>query len=341
MREKEKQENRWTFKSLVRILESEYCLTKVQYFQSGDMPTILLGFVDRVWENRDIDDWRRQAALLTQPKSRKMFTDVQTSALEIYKSTDWEIPENLRKFLEQYDENKLRECLIKIIKIETKADNITHQTELNKLLDLAKFENLSEFFFRALVDSILWRDNFMAPSLTSDFFYSDNSSINFNKSEQNYSIYELYDFANAAENSNNLSAAFDFYKLLAKKGDSWGQTMLGFAYHHGRGTATDYAAAYKYYLQAAEQEQPSAICEIGHLFYHGLGQERNLSKALKYYTRAAELGNGEGMYFLGLFYEQGLATSKDKQEALKWFIKSQKRGFPSAKHKLEEYKNEE
>jgi TPR repeat protein len=136
---------------------------------------------------------------------------------------------------------------------------------------------------------------------------------------------------------------------LARQGNLWAETTLGYVYGHGYGVPRDEDTAEDYYLRAAqrgylgaefnlgvfyqdrfrykpaevwllkaaEREMPEAEENLGQL-YLAKGPLRSDEKSFQWFLRAAEHGQPESQYNTCYAYADGLGVGRDMIEAYKW-----------------------
>ncbi|XP_076259356.1 HMG-coA reductase degradation 3 isoform X2 [Rhynchophorus ferrugineus] len=122
---------------------------------------------------------------------------------------------------------------------------------------------------------------------------------------------------------------FEYYQLLAEKGDMQAQVGLGqLHYQGGRGIDLDYQKAMHYFTQAAEAGSPMAMAYLGKIYLDGSDEvEANNETAFKYFKKAAELNNPVGLSGLGLMYLYGRGVEKDYDKAYKYFQAAADQGW--------------
>ena len=79
--------------------------------------------------------------------------------------------------------------------------------------------------------------------------------------EQGLSAYRSYDYA----------SAFTIWRELARRGDAYSQSSLGFLYRNGLGAPQDHAEAARWFEAAAVQGVPEAQFYLGTMYLEGHG----------------------------------------------------------------------
>ena len=104
----------------------------------------------------------------------------------------------------------------------------------------------------------------------------------------------------------NNQAVFQWARSQAKRGDAWGQCILGDCYFYGRGTAQSDCSAVEWYQLAAEAQE-------------------EISRA----RQQRIPGSGEAQYRLGCCYAHGRGVNKDLEKAMSWYDCAAKQGVYS------------
>ncbi|KAL1514063.1 hypothetical protein ABEB36_003386 [Hypothenemus hampei] len=122
---------------------------------------------------------------------------------------------------------------------------------------------------------------------------------------------------------------FEYYQLLAEKGDVQAQVGLGqLHYQGGRGVDLDYRKAMHYFTQAANAGNAMAMAYLGKIYLDGSDEvEANNETALKYFKKASELNNPVGLSGLGLMYLYGRGVDRDYNKAFKYFMAAADQGW--------------
>ena len=84
------------------------------------------------------------------------------------------------------------------------------------------------------------------------------------------------------------ATAFKEWLPLAKQGNVFAQSNIGFLYYQGLGVPQDYDEAVKWSRKAAVQGDPSAMNNLGGSYEFMRGVRRDYVQALMWYTLAAE-----------------------------------------------------
>lgn len=128
---------------------------------------------------------------------------------------------------------------------------------------------------------------------------------------------------------------FEWAKLAAKGGDTYGLFRLGFAYQQGVGTTRDWAASVVWYLKAIEQGEVNSLLNLGQIYHAGgFGVTRDLVKAASWYRRGAEKGDKAACANLADCLRVGHGCEANPSEARLWFEKASDLGHSSAGFKL-------
>ncbi|XP_058535453.1 protein sel-1 homolog 2 isoform X2 [Ochotona princeps] len=129
---------------------------------------------------------------------------------------------------------------------------------------------------------------------------------------------------------------YQYYKLLAERGDVQIQVSLGQLHLIGRkGLDQDYYKALYYFLKAAKAGSANAMALIGKMYLEGnVAAPQNNATAFKYFSMAASKGNAIGLHGLGLLYFYGKGVPVNYAEALKYFQKAAEKGWPNAQFQL-------
>lgn len=139
----------------------------------------------------------------------------------------------------------------------------------------------------------------------------------------------------------DVTVAFQCYKLAADQGHAAAQYDLGRCYQFGIGTKSISSEAFKWYLTSAEQGYASGLMAVGWCYQTGWYQEKDSVLAMQYYRDAAENGDVQAMYNIGYCYQFGKCVREDHSESLRWYHKALNGGHPKAKLRIEEIKLEQ
>uniref|UniRef100_A0AAR5QCP3 Uncharacterized protein n=1 Tax=Dendroctonus ponderosae TaxID=77166 RepID=A0AAR5QCP3_DENPD len=122
---------------------------------------------------------------------------------------------------------------------------------------------------------------------------------------------------------------FEYYQLLAEKGDVQAQVGLGqLHYQGGRGVDLDYQKAMHYFTQAADAGNAMAMAYLGKIYLDGSDDvAANNDTAFKYFKKASELNNPVGYSGLGLMYLYGRGVEKDYNKAFQYFVAAADQGW--------------
>ncbi|GGJ40144.1 caspase family protein [Deinococcus roseus] len=122
---------------------------------------------------------------------------------------------------------------------------------------------------------------------------------------------------------------------LAREGDSYAQSIIGYLYDYGQGgLPQDYAQAASWYQLAVQKGEILALNNLGELYQYGLGVQQSDQRAFELYLRSSSLGNRKGQYLAGYFYEQGRATAQNFSKAMELYRKSADQGYSQAQNAL-------
>uniref|UniRef100_A0A8D8X045 Protein sel-1 homolog 1 n=1 Tax=Cacopsylla melanoneura TaxID=428564 RepID=A0A8D8X045_9HEMI len=122
---------------------------------------------------------------------------------------------------------------------------------------------------------------------------------------------------------------FEYYQLLANKGDVTAQVGLGqLHFQGGRGIPLDYEKAHHYFLQAAEANNPIALGFLGRMYLEGNEYVKQDNKtAFTYFKKSADQNNPVGQSGLGLMYMRGQGAPQDYSEAFRFFQLAAEQGW--------------
>lgn len=122
---------------------------------------------------------------------------------------------------------------------------------------------------------------------------------------------------------------FEYYQLLAEKGDVQAQVGLGqLHYQGGRGVDLDYEKAMHYFTQAANAGNAMAMAYLGKIYLDGSDEvEANNDTAFRYFKKASELNNPVGLSGLGLMYLYGRGVERDYSKAFQYFLAAADQGW--------------
>lgn len=122
---------------------------------------------------------------------------------------------------------------------------------------------------------------------------------------------------------------FEYYQLLAEKGDVQAQVGLGqLHYQGGRGVDLDYQKAMHYFTQAANAGNAMAMAYLGKIYLDGSDDvEANNDTAFMYFKKASDLNNPVGLSGLGLMYLYGRGVERDYNKAFQFFMAAADQGW--------------
>ena len=137
----------------------------------------------------------------------------------------------------------------------------------------------------------------------------------------------LFDEGMKKQSSKELTAAVEYYKRSAQKGNASAMFCLGKLYWTGTGVKTDRKTAIQYFQKAAAEGNVESMVMLGWVYYQKFRDQTGinviqkkiyLDQARKYYQMAADNGDDRSFYWLGaVCYDQG-----DYPAAMKNFKKA-------------------
>lgn len=169
-----------------------------------------------------------------------------------------------------------------------------------------------------------------------------------------------------AEQAGQTAKAFDVLTVLARRGDSDAQAILGSYYQLGAGVTRDDDKAAYWYRRAISQgsamaryrlatmaingrasfdgheaaqairdyadsyANADACADYGMLLLLGRFVPADAVGAIEWFRRSAEAGNSRGQYLLARAYFRGEGIQKDDVEAYRWARVAAEKGFPMA-----------
>ena len=132
----------------------------------------------------------------------------------------------------------------------------------------------------------------------------------------------LAEFYSKSNDVDDLKQAYNWWLMLANKGNKDAIYQLGQFYQDGRVVNQDFKRTFYYYQKSAELGNLQAISKLGTFYAHGLFVTKDLKTAFELYLKAAHLGDAESQLYLSKAYFYGEGVKENKDEALKWLIKS-------------------
>src|SRR5258708_38938792 len=117
----------------------------------------------------------------------------------------------------------------------------------------------------------------------------------------------------------NESAAAEFYRRAAEKGDRSGQARGGKALMHGIGVDAKRSEGESWRRRAALAGDPEAAAALGDLYATGGNLPANHAEAASWFRRAAEGGHKGAARSLGLLYFAGAGVPHDPEQGMHWF----------------------
>jgi clan AA aspartic protease (TIGR02281 family) len=142
------------------------------------------------------------------------------------------------------------------------------------------------------------------------------------------------DAAVAAFQRGDYAAAARINHRLADLGFAPAQTVLGLAYHYGRGVRQNDPEAVKWFRKAADQGYAEAEFYLARAYEYGMGVRQNYTEAMKWFREAADQGYANAQNDIGLAYLNGQGVPQNHAEAVKWFRKSAEQGNASGQWML-------
>ena len=107
-------------------------------------------------------------------------------------------------------------------------------------------------------------------------------------------------YYNGTRADRNFTAAVNYFKLSAEKGNANAQYMLGLCFKTGKGIKKNKKAAKYWFEQSAKGDNTRGIFELANCYYNGTGTKRDYKKAAGYYIIAANAGLADAQYMAGL-----------------------------------------
>lgn len=144
--------------------------------------------------------------------------------------------------------------------------------------------------------------------------------------------YRLFKKAYVSE-YDTLKAA-KYLKVVAERGDSYMQCLLGEVYCE----LEMYKEALEYFKLSAEQRNPVALCQIGNLYNFGRGVEMDNQIGFEYFKISADLGYDNAQYNVGLIYLRGKGVQKSYEKALEYFHLAAAQGYRDAQYYVGKHK---
>lgn len=170
-------EDRWTFKSFIRILES--CQKQNSSLRRYEIIMELLSLLDPIWKiqknknHEKHDDGKNYARKFSEDTStRPIPNNIKDKANDYYLNPP-KLSDNFKEFIKKFNENQLLYFLEKIFVLEMEIENVLYSTELKQILDFIKENDLENIIIYSLLDTCAHRENKDAPNLTKDFFIAD------------------------------------------------------------------------------------------------------------------------------------------------------------------------
>jgi hypothetical protein len=172
------QNNRWTFKSFIHILD--FCQQDTSHLSRGQITMELFSFLDPVWnekknkDNPNYDSAIKDARRYSQKNStRKIPKFLQDKATSLHRSS-LELPDHFCEFIKRFDKIKLFYYLEKIIAAENQIENILKSDRLGEILEFIDSNDIENTVVYSLLDVCgEQRENANAPDLIKDFFIAN------------------------------------------------------------------------------------------------------------------------------------------------------------------------
>ena len=121
--------------------------------------------------------------------------------------------------------------------------------------------------------------------------------------------------------------AFEYYQMAADDGFPEALYMLGTFYENGWGVDEDEEAAQEYFLLAADGGYDEVLYSIAYAYFYGDGLDIDYEAAVQYLTDAADLGSADAMFLLGLCYEEGYGLDQDLEMAAQLYQEALDAGY--------------
>lgn len=135
-----------------------------------------------------------------------------------------------------------------------------------------------------------------------------------------------YNDAHQLFENKNYEDAFTIYKRLAKSGDPHCQTMIGWMYYKGLGTALDIEKAVGWFKIAAKLGSKEASFYCGKVAL----STRQYEEALEWFRKSAAQEFGPALLWIGNMYIRGLAVEKDIDTGVQYLKRAARTGnFPA------------
>jgi TPR repeat protein len=109
-----------------------------------------------------------------------------------------------------------------------------------------------------------------------------------------------------------------WFRLAADQGVEGAQCQLGAAYRVGKGVPQDYVESVRWFRLAADQGFADAQRLLGSAYYFGEGVPQDHAQTVTWYRKAAEQGDADAQFNLGMMYADGRGVLQDYVEAHKW-----------------------
>ncbi len=114
----------------------------------------------------------------------------------------------------------------------------------------------------------------------------------------------------------DFAKAFSLFQRAAKKGQAFGEYLMGVAYMSGQGVKKDEPAALAAFRRAADKGVPPAMYWTGELILKGrAGATKDVKVAVPYLHNAAGAGSDEAYFELGNSYQKGVFGKPDYEKA--------------------------
>ena len=111
-------------------------------------------------------------------------------------------------------------------------------------------------------------------------------------------------------------------KLLAQRGDTRAQYLMGLLYRDGPLLIPDSRRTKHWLVQADKQNLPEAQYALGKLLLSDDPEVRDPDEGIRWLKEAAAQGNSWAAYWLGKEYLTGEVLTKDTAKAVDWFTQS-------------------
>ena len=244
-------------------------------------------------------------------------------------------------FVEYNDEEKAREWKERAANAGDTEAMIELGNDYRLIEDIADFDK-SEYWYKKATDL---GDGGAMKGLGDLYCYDEKRSDYFKaESWYNKAVAAGYHFAyvrlgemckEGKGRARDDSAAFEYFKKAADKGEIYGKIHLAEAYISGAGVNKDAKKGVSI-LEEATKESSLAKYRLGLCYYEGEGVEKDYKRAVQLFTECNKFDR-DAQYKLGECYFNGYGVKADKQKAKELWRKSAKCGNKDAAECLKIY----